>query len=105
MDAWFERQSQYSRQEAKFEIEFEDVTGSWRDLFAANPLRRRTSLKRISSQLPCRGFLYFLYCYFLRLGFLDGKDGFVFCQMKTLYQSMIAINKYDLKKKRDIENG
>ncbi len=104
LEAWFERQSRYSRQEAKFEIEFEDSTGSWLDLVSADPLRRRAFLKRIASQLPLRGFLYFVYCYFLRLGFLDGKDGFVFCQMKALYQSMIAANKYDLKKKSEIEN-
>ncbi len=105
LEAWFERQGRYARQEAHFEIEREDSPSGWTDLFSADPLRRRTVLKRVAHQLPFREVLYFVYCYFLRLGFLDGKDGFVFCRMKALYQSMIVTNKYDLKKKRDAEKA
>ncbi len=104
LHAWFERQSRYSRQEADFEIEGENARDNWSDLVSRDPLRRRTVVKRIASQLPFRGTLYFMYCYILRLGFLDGRDGYVFCRMKALYQSMIAINKYDLKKNRRAEN-
>lgn len=104
LHAWFERQSRYSRQEADFEIEGENARDNWSDLVSRDPLRRRTVVKRIASQLPFRGTLYFMYCYIFRLGFLDGRDGYVFCRMKALYQSMIAINKYDLKKNRRAEN-
>jgi hypothetical protein len=103
LQAWFERQSRYSCQEANFEIEGESSADDWSDLISRDPQRRRAVLKRIASRLPFRGSLYFLYCYFFCLGFLDGKDGFVFCRMKALYQSMIAVNKYDLKKKRHAE--
>lgn len=103
LETWFERQSRYSQQEAKFEIDNEDAAVSWSELISTDPLRRRVVFKQIAGRLPFRGFLYFLYCYFIRLGFLDGKDGFMFCRMKAVYQSMIAINKYDHRKKRSAE--
>jgi hypothetical protein len=34
----------------------------------------------------------------LRGGFLDGRDGLVFCAMKAVYQQMIAIKKYDMRR-------
>jgi len=105
LETWFERQSRYAHQEAKFEIDNEDVAVSWSDLISPEPLRRRVVFKQIAGRLPFRGFLFFLYCYFIRLGFLDGNDGFMFCRMKAVYQSMIAINKYDLRKKRNAEKG
>ena len=99
LEAWFRRQSRYSQQEAIFEINSEDSAVSWMGLISTDPLGRRAVFKRFASRLPFRGALYFLYCYLIRLGFLDGKNGFVFCRMKAVYQSMIAINKYDLRKK------
>ena len=48
--------------------------------------------------LLARGFIYFLYSYFLRRGFLDGPDGYVFCRMRASYQVEVDIKKYDLKR-------
>jgi hypothetical protein len=36
----------------------------------------------------------------VRRGFLDGRDGLMFCTMKALYQEMIVIQKYTLAKER-----
>jgi hypothetical protein len=42
--------------------------------------------------LLLRPFLYFIYRYFVKLGFLDGKAGFIFCFLHALwYQSLIDI--------------
>lgn len=45
-----------------------------------NPDQRMLWLKELWCRCPLyvRPFLYFLYRYFLRLGFLDGKEGFIF---------------------------
>jgi hypothetical protein len=40
-----------------------------------------------------------MYSYVVRGGFLDGADGFRFCVMRAMYQEMIAIYKFDARKK------
>ena len=60
-------------------------------------MRRRSTIKRLASGVPFRGFFYFVYCYLFRMGFLDGRNGFAFCRMKAIYQSMIAVNKHEIR--------
>ena len=51
--------------------------------------------------LPGRAPIYFVYSYFVRKGYLDGKDGFTFCTMRALYQQMVTIHKYDLRRRAE----
>lgn len=97
---WFERQNRYSTQEARYELAQARQPLALGRLFSADPLVRRALLKRVAQHVPGRAFFYFFYCYFLRRGFLDGRDGFVFCLMKSIYQQMIVIKKYDLRQGR-----
>lgn len=98
IDEWFERQNRYSSKDAQFE--FDSLAAGMRagDLLSRDPLARRAALKRLAARLPARGLLYFLYSYFWRGGFLDGRDGFVFCRMRAAYQSQVAIKLHDLKR-------
>jgi hypothetical protein len=52
----------------------------------------------LAAKLPARPLIYFLYGYLWRRGFLDGKDGLVFCMMRALYQGMVEAKKHDLKR-------
>jgi glycosyltransferase involved in cell wall biosynthesis len=57
------------------------TAGEIRPVFGNNPIQRRRWVKRNlydRSPLLLRPFLYFLYRYILRLGFLDGKEGAIF---------------------------
>lgn len=99
IDEWFERQNRYSRQETEYELSQHEA--SWSGLFSGDPLRRRVSLKFIVSKMPFRAFTYFIYSFILRGGFLDGRDGFVFCRMKSVYQQMIAVKKFDIQRNRN----
>jgi glycosyltransferase involved in cell wall biosynthesis len=98
IDEWFARQNRYARQEADYELAEERKGWISRELLASDPLIRRAALKRLAWRIPGRGLVYFLYSYLWRRGFLDGRDGFVFCLMRSLYQSMIAIKKYDARR-------
>jgi len=100
IDEWFERQNRYSRKDAEYELEQQSGPFRWQDLVAIDPLKRRASMKRLAAAMPARPLVYFLYSYFWRRGFLDGRDGLVFCMMKAIYQAMVQIKKYDLKRKR-----
>lgn len=96
--AWFERQVRYAREDAKFELESTERIDY--SLFFRDPLVRRAALKRVARYMPFRPFWYFMFSYFWKLGFLDGRAGFVFCYMRSTYQAMISINKYDLTRKK-----
>ena len=100
LDEWLARQVRYAHKEAEYELDREGPSWSIFSLFRLDPLQRRAALKRAAGALPCRELFYFLYCYVFRRGFLDGRDGFMFCRMKAVYQSMIAIEKYDIRKRR-----
>lgn len=96
---WFERQNRYSTQDAQYELEQERKPLRLLSLLGADPLARRSTLKRIAASLPGREIFYFAYAYVLRGGFLDGRDGFVFCCMRTMYQAMVSLKKHELRRK------
>jgi len=86
-DAWLKKHEDYARQEA--ELSLRDSTRSssdWQDLSSRDPLRRRRALKRLSASLPARPILRFIYQYFLRGGFLDGKVGWRYCHLLATYE-------------------
>jgi glycosyltransferase involved in cell wall biosynthesis len=98
MDEWFARQNRYSTRDAEYELDRQGDALRIDNLLSGDPLQRRATLKRLAWHMPARPLLYFLYSYVWRRGFLDGRDGLVFCLMKALYQRMVMIKKYDLEK-------
>jgi len=96
LEDWWARQNRYSTQEAVYELS-QNGARLWH-LFSADPLRRRESFKAVARNLPARPLWYFLYAFFLRLGFLDGLDGFRFCTMKAAYQLMVVCKKRELRR-------
>lgn len=97
IDEWFDRQNRYASKEACFELDQEKNGFKLAELFSSEPLERRAALKRLAWRMPARGHVYFIYSYFLRLGLLDGRPGFVFCLMKAGYQSQIALRKHHVR--------
>ncbi len=60
-----------------------------------SPDQRTLQVKAMWSRMPMyvRPILYFFYRYFLRLGFLDGKDGFIFHFLQALwFRLLVDIN-------------
>jgi hypothetical protein len=52
-------------------------------------------LKKLYLRLPMRPVIRFVYSYFFRLGFLDGKPGFVFCMLLSFYDFLSWANVYE----------
>ena len=95
IDEWFARQNRYSRQRGRLRT---SGAGQGRKIYrivCLRPVNTQGALKRLAWRVPGRGLAYFLYSYFWRRGFLEGRDGFVFCLMRSIYQTMVAIKKYD----------
>jgi glycosyltransferase involved in cell wall biosynthesis len=82
----------YARQEAaRFLACPPESQALTRRLFSPDALVRRRALKTLSQHLPARGPLRFLYQYFWRLGFLDGRAGLTYCVLLSRYEHWIAV--------------
>ncbi len=57
--------------------------------------RFKRTLKKIAWRLPLRPFVRFIYAYFVRLGFLDGKPGLYFCGLLAFYDFLAMANRYE----------
>ncbi len=57
--------------------------------------RLKRWLRRVALRLPFRPVVRFIYAYFLRLGFLDGKAGFYFCGLLAFYDFLAQVNLYE----------
>jgi glycosyltransferase involved in cell wall biosynthesis len=97
--AWVEKHNRYAAWEAE---QF--------DRFAREPIPRsigtgkrfKRALKKVYLRLPCRPLVRFLYAYVLRLGFLDGYPGFVFCGLLAFYDFLCGANLYE-RRLREVE--
>ena len=90
LDDWREKHDRYSTKEAVESVQRQNQPVCWRDLWSGDPVARRRALKQLSMRLPCRPLLRFFYMYVLRLGFLDGRPGLVYCRLLASYETMIV---------------
>jgi glycosyltransferase involved in cell wall biosynthesis len=88
---WFERHNRYSTMEAITKMSIHKHRIVVRELFARDPINRRRMLKQFLYRVPLRPLVVFLYLYFVRLGFLDGRAGFYFSRMRAVYEMLIDI--------------
>jgi glycosyltransferase involved in cell wall biosynthesis len=98
--AWFEKHNGYSEHEARENLRsLARGLSGWGRAFSGDPVRRRRFLKELSCRLPCRPALRFGYMYFLRLGFLDGRAGFTYCQLLAMYEYLIVLKMLELRRR------
>lgn len=87
---WFDRHNRYSTREAE-QIMVNRGAAGVTGCFDRDPVRRRAALRRLSYRLPCRASLRFMYVFFLRFGFLDGRGGLTYATLQALYETMITL--------------
>jgi hypothetical protein len=88
---WFERHNRYSTMEALAKMRSRSDPISLRALLSSDPVERRRSMKQIAYRLPLRPSIVFCYWYFVRLGFLDGRAGYVYIRMRASYERLIDL--------------
>ncbi|MGG6293034.1 glycosyltransferase family 2 protein [Leptolyngbya sp. AN02str] len=98
---WLERHNRYSNWEARVYYNLLKGMGD-RGTIGANLLgsvvQRKRFLKKIWVNLPCRPMLRFLVFYVLRLGFLDGRPGYIYARLLSQYEYQIEVKLYELLK-------
>jgi glycosyltransferase involved in cell wall biosynthesis len=97
LSEWIDKHNKYSQFEA---IEGMKVLAGSRPspgrLLGRDPFDRRKALKELSFRLPCRPLAKFLWMYFLKRGFLDGRAGFTYCRLQAMYEYMIVVKMAEL---------
>jgi glycosyltransferase involved in cell wall biosynthesis len=96
---WIAKHNRYARLQAVEELQRQ--RGAVDGRLLGTPDERATRLKAMWRRLPLylRPVAYFLYRYIFRLGFLDGKEGFVFHVLQAFwYRLLVDINVDELRR-------
>jgi glycosyltransferase involved in cell wall biosynthesis len=93
MEAYIARHNGYSTWEAKLRYQYL-TTGSYgeytiRPRLFGNEQERRRFIKRLVLHVPFEPWLWFLYHYLVRLGFLEGRAGLIACQIRASYIAQV----------------
>jgi hypothetical protein len=100
---WIAKHNNYSSREARAIMDGAakgDMAGS---LSGGQPERKRWLKQNVYGRMPLfvRPTLYFIYRYFFRLGFLDGKEGAIFHFLQGFwYRFLVDAKVYEMKRKK-----
>jgi glycosyltransferase involved in cell wall biosynthesis len=103
VSAWITKHQKYAERHARFFLALREteLPGVRSKLFGNQVERRRWITRNIYGRVPLfvRPFLYFVYCYVVRLGFLDGIPGLVFCVLHDFwYRFYVDVKIYEMKR-------
>ena len=96
---WLERHNRYSNWEARVYLNLlkntddSDTIGA--NLFG-NAVQRKRFLKTLWVRLPFKPTLRFILFYFIQLGVLDGKAGYIYARLLSQYEYQIGVKLYEL---------
>lgn len=96
---WLNRHNSYSTFEAQqiFDNQRNNETFSLAKAFFAKDFQtRRFHQKELFYRLPARPLIKFCILYFLKRGFLDGKPGFTYALLQSIYEYMIILKVNEL---------
>lgn len=106
---WINRHNRWSSAEVEELLQISsENTNKIKVKYFGTPIERRRWMRaKVYNHFPLfiRAFLYFFYRYFLRLGFLDGKEGLIFHFLQGFwYKFLIDAKIYEIRKKVKVEN-
>ena len=98
---YIQKHNEYSNWEARVWLNGEVDTGQIKpSLFGSQAQRRRWLRKRFFS-IPGSTVFFFVYKYFLRLGFLDGLPGLIYCGLQGIQFFHMKAKIYELSVRKD----
>lgn len=63
-------------------------------------LSQRRKLRQFARKLPFRPTFRFLYSFILKLGILDGYEGYVFCRLLAMYELLSVLKTQEIRRQR-----
>lgn len=97
LDRYIHKHNQYSNWEARVWAELGESNDQIEPALFGTQAQRRRWLRKQFFGLPGSPALFFLYKYFLRLGFLDGIPGLIYCALQGVQFFHIKAKIYELK--------
>jgi glycosyltransferase involved in cell wall biosynthesis len=101
---WVDRHNSYSRFEAQQIVENRknQATFSLKKAFTAKDFNeRRFHQKELFYRLPFRPLIKFLILYFAKRGFLDGRAGFTYAMLQSIYEYFIVLKTRELEAQKN----
>jgi hypothetical protein len=100
LEHWLSRHNSYSTLEAR-QIQANRAGRGQLNLakafFSSDFHERRFHQKELFYRLPARPLIKFLYLYFVRRGFLDGRAGYTYARLQSIYEYMIVLKTQELR--------
>ncbi|MEP0909958.1 glycosyltransferase family 2 protein [Leptolyngbya sp. GB1-A1] len=96
---WLARHNRYSNWEARVYYNLlngMDDRGTIGASLTGDAVQRKRFLKKIWVRLPFKPLLRFVWFYLVRLGFLDGRAGYVYGCLLSQYEYQIGVKLYEL---------
>ena len=101
LEAYIDRHNKYSTWEARVRFRYLNNEHGAGDTVRArifgNVQERRRFLKMIAIRIPGEPYLWFLYHYIIRLGFLEGRPGLLASQLRCQYISHVRAKMREMK--------
>ncbi len=95
---FIERHNRYSNWDARVYHNLASglkTSGAIQASLLGSPLERKRFFKRLWARLPFRPLLRFVWMYFVKRGFLDGRPGLIFCTLMTMHEAVISAKIYE----------
>ena len=95
---FIERHNRYSSWDARVYHNLasgRELSSSIGASFFGSPIERKRFIKRAWARLPFRPVLRFIWMYFIKRGFLDGRAGLIFCTLMTMHEAVISAKMYE----------
>ncbi len=101
LEAYITRHNKYSTWEARVRHHFLTTGRYGEDTIAprlfGNTQERRRFIKAVIIRLPFEQWMWFVYHYIVRLGFLEGRPGLIACQIRASYIAQVRAKIYELR--------
>lgn len=95
---YIHKHNQYSNWEARVSVDQQESGGQIEPALFGTQAQRRRWLRKRFFGLPGSPALFFVYKYFVRLGFLDGIPGFIYCAFQGIQFFHIKSKIYELRR-------
>ena len=103
MAHWIAKHNSYSTMEARHiarAVQLQPEVSITQAFFNRDFNERRFHQKALFYRLPARPLLKFLLIYILRRGFLDGRAGFTYAMLHSVYEYMIVVKTWELRRQK-----
>jgi glycosyltransferase involved in cell wall biosynthesis len=97
LDRYLTKHNEYSNWEARVLSQAPEQADELPPALFGNQAQRRRWLKKRYFRLPGSPIFFFLYKYILRLGFLDGVPGLIYCALQSTHFFHIKAKIYEMK--------